>query len=61
MAPVLSKDAGGVLAEFSYFWCYAACVVIAVLALLPVLGMAEPPQCSKAADTAGGSAKDGRP
>lgn len=46
------------LAEFSYFWCYAACVVIAVLALLPVLWMAEPPQCGKAADTAGGSVKD---
>ena len=58
VAQGLATVAGGVLAEFSYFWCYAACVVIAVLALLPVLGMAEPPQCSKAADTAGGSAKD---
>lgn len=58
VAQGLATVAGGVLAEFSYFWCYAACVVIAVLALLPVLWMAEPPQCSKAADTAGGSAKD---
>ena len=58
VAQGLATVAGGVLAEFSYFWCYAACVVIAVLALLPVLWMAEPPQCGKAADTAGGSAKD---
>ena len=54
----LATVAGGVLAEFSYFWCYAACVVIAVLALLPVLWMAEPPQCGEAADTAGEGAKD---
>ena len=47
VAQGLATVAGGVLAEFSYFWCYAACVVIAVLALLPVLGMAEPPQCGK--------------
>lgn len=58
VAQGLATVAGGVLAEFSYFWCYAACVVIAVLALLPILWMAEPPQCGKAADTAGGSVKD---
>ena len=32
VAQGLATVAGGVLAEFSYFWCYAACVVIAVLA-----------------------------
>lgn len=58
VAQGLATVAGGVLAEFSYFWCYAACVVIAVLALLPVLWMAEPPQCGAAADTAGEGTED---
>lgn len=58
VAQGLATVAGGVLAEFSYFWCYAACVVIAVLALLPVLWMAEPPQCGAAADTAGEGVED---
>ncbi len=34
---------GGILAEFSYFWCYCACVMIAVLALIPIVWMVEPP------------------
>jgi len=34
---------GGVLAEYSYFWCYGACLVIAALALFPVLLMMEAP------------------
>lgn len=34
---------GGMLAEYSYFWCYSACLVIALLALLPVLMMTEAP------------------
>ncbi|MDE7273523.1 MAG: MFS transporter [Lachnospiraceae bacterium] len=34
---------GGILAEFSYFWCYSACAVIAVLALVPVVLMTEAP------------------
>lgn len=34
---------GGILAEYSYFWCYSACLVIALLALAPVLLMAEAP------------------
>lgn len=34
---------GGILAEYSYFWCYSACLVIALLALLPVLLMEEAP------------------
>ena len=58
VAQGLATVAGGVLAEFSYFWCYAACVVIAVLALLPVLWMAEPLQYGEAADTAGEGVED---
>ncbi len=34
---------GGVVAEYSYFWCYSACLVIAVLAILPVAFMTEAP------------------
>lgn len=58
VAQGLATVAGGALAEFSYFWCYAAYVVIAVLALLPVLWMAEPTQCGEAADTAGEGVED---
>lgn len=39
----IATVAGGILAEFSYFWCYSACVVIAVLALVPVILMIEAP------------------
>lgn len=39
----IATVAGGILAEFSYIWCYSACVVIAVLALMPVLCMTEAP------------------
>ncbi len=39
----IATVAGGLLAEFSYFWCYSACVVIAALALVPVLWMTEAP------------------
>lgn len=39
----IATVAGGILAEYSYFWCYAACVIIAVLALISVLPMAEVP------------------
>ncbi|MBD5472739.1 MAG: MFS transporter [Lachnospiraceae bacterium] len=34
---------GGILAEFSYFWCYGACLIIAALAMVPVAFMAEVP------------------
>lgn len=34
---------GGILAEFSYVWCYSACLVIALLALMPVILMTEAP------------------
>lgn len=39
----IATVAGGILAEFSYFWCYGACLIIAVLALIPVVFMAEVP------------------
>ena len=39
----IATVAGGILAEFSFFWCYSACVVIAVIALLPVELMIEAP------------------
>lgn len=39
----IATVAGGILAEFSYFWCYSACLVIAVLALFPVVVMVEAP------------------
>jgi len=34
---------GGVLAEYSYFFCYAACLVIALCAFIPVIFMTEAP------------------
>lgn len=43
VAQGIATVAGGVLAEYSYFWCYAACLLIAVLAVLPVLLMTEAP------------------
>lgn len=43
----IATVAGGILAEFSYFWCYSACVVIAVLALIPVALMTEAPYASE--------------
>lgn len=42
----IATVAGGVLAEYSYFWCYLACLVIAMLALVPVLLMTEAPTAS---------------
>ncbi|MGN0166523.1 MAG: MFS transporter [Acetatifactor sp.] len=43
VAQALATVAGGILAEYSYFWCYAACTVVALLALAPILLMTEPP------------------
>lgn len=43
VAQAIATVAGGILAEYSYIWCYCACVMIALLALLPVLLMEEPP------------------
>lgn len=34
---------GGILAEYSYFWCYSTCFVVAVLAIVPVALMTEAP------------------
>lgn len=39
----IATVAGGILAEYSWFWCYAACFAIAALALIPVLLMREVP------------------
>lgn len=39
----ISTVLGGILAEYSYFWCYGACLVIALLALFPVFLMTEVP------------------
>lgn len=39
----IATVAGGVLAEYSYFWCYGACLVIAVLSLIPVIFLTEAP------------------
>lgn len=39
----IATVAGGILAEYSYFWCYGACLVIALLAVIPVLLMKEAP------------------
>ncbi len=34
---------GGILAEYSFGFCYFVCVIIAILSMLPVLCMTEPP------------------
>lgn len=39
----IATVAGGILAEYSWFWCYAACVFIAALSLVPVLLLMEAP------------------
>lgn len=43
----IATVAGGILAESSWIWCYSACVIIAVLALLPVVPMTEAPYASE--------------
>ena len=43
----LAAVMGGILAEYSFAWCYAACCVIAVTALIPVLFMTEVPPGEK--------------
>ncbi len=44
VSQAIATVAGGVLAEYSYFWCYVACTVISLLAFVPVLFMTEPPR-----------------
>ncbi len=39
----ISTLVGGIIAEYSYLWCYLVCTLIAVLSVLPVLLMKEPP------------------
>lgn len=43
VSQAIATVAGGVLAEYSYFVCYAACTVISLLAFVPVMFMKEPP------------------
>ena len=43
VSQAIATVVGGVLAEYSYVWCYVACVVIALLSLIPVIFMTEPP------------------
>ena len=40
----IATVAGGILAEYSYFWCYGACVDIAVLSLTAVIFLTEAPR-----------------
>ena len=42
----LATVAGGILAEYSYFWCYFFCLIISLLALIPVLFLVEVPVSS---------------
>lgn len=43
VSQAIATVAGGILAEYSYFWCYAACTVIAFFSFVPVFFMTEPP------------------
>lgn len=43
VSQAIATVAGGILAEYSYVWCYVACVIIALLSLVPVAFMIEPP------------------
>ena len=43
VSQAIATVTGGILAEYSYVWCYAACVVIALLSFVPVIFMVEPP------------------
>lgn len=57
IAQAAATVAGGVLAEYSYFWCYAASCVIALLCLIPVCLMTEPEQEQDSAKMQGGVVK----
>ncbi len=39
----IATVAGGILAEYSFGFCYFTCVIIAILSIIPVLCMTEPP------------------
>lgn len=51
----IATVAGGILAEYSWFWCYGACLVIAALSLIPVIFLTEAPggQQEKKQETVG--------
>lgn len=53
----IATVAGGILAEYSYAWCYGACVVIALLSLGPVSFMTEPPIFEVQTERLGGLAR----
>lgn len=42
ISQAIATVAGGILAEKSYFWCYGASVIVALLAVLPAVLMKEP-------------------
>lgn len=48
----IATVAGGILAEYSYTFCYVACIIIALLGLIPALIMTEPPVEATEAPTA---------
>lgn len=39
----IATVAGGILAEYSFGFCYLACIMIAILGIIPTLCMTEPP------------------
>lgn len=43
VSQAIATVVGGVMAEYSYFVCYAACTAISLLAFVPVILMKEPP------------------
>lgn len=43
VSQAIATVAGGILAEYSFFVCYAACLFIALLGLVPTLLMTDPP------------------
>lgn len=43
VAQGIATVVGGILAEYSFYWCYFASLVIALLAFLPIIGMTEAP------------------
>jgi len=56
VSQAIATVAGGILAEYSYGWCYGACVTIALLSLIPVACMTEPPIFERKPETRSGLA-----
>lgn len=42
VSQAIATVVGGALAEYSYVWCYSACVIIAILGIIPAVLMMEP-------------------